>query len=153
MGDQLKLTDNQLIIERVSFPQHWMLKLLNKINIFKCRRKMIYDWFDKAIEGEYFIDSSTGDVFDIIQVQRVNDKSGSYDRERKYVVTKRMSDNTYWVYYQTLYSKQYTEKLLYEEVTNYKRLYYVSGYQWLRRDIVLQQAVEKQSDDQLPTKQ
>lgn len=153
MGDQLKLTDNHLIVKQISFPQHWMLKLLNKINIFKCRRKMIYDWFDKAIEGEYFIDKSTGDVFDIIQIQRVNNKSGSYDRERKYVVTKRMSDNTYWVYYQTLYSKQYTEKLLFEEVTNYKRLYYVGGYQWLRRDIVLQQAVEKQSDDQLPTKQ
>lgn len=153
MSDQLKLIDNQLIIERVSLPQHWMLKLLNKINVFKSRWEVIYDWFDKAIEGEYFIDRSTGNVFDIIQVQRVNDKSGSYDRERKYVVTKRMSDNTYWVYYQTLYSKQYTEKVLFEEVTNYKRLYYVNGYQWLRRDIVLQQAVEKQSEEQLPTKQ
>ena len=114
---------------------------------------MIYDWFDNAIEGEHFIDKSTGDVFDIIQVQRVNDKSGSYDRERKYVVTKRLSDSTYWVYYQTLYSKQYTEKILFEEVTNYKRLYYVNGYQWLRRDIVLQQAIEKQSEEPLPTKQ
>ena len=153
MSDQLKLIDNQLIIERVSLPQHWILKLLNKINVFKSRWEVIYDWFDKAIEGEYFIDRSTGDVFDIIQVQRVKDKSGSYDRERKYVVTKRLSDNTYWVYYQTLYSKQYTEKILFEEVTNYKRLYYVNGYQWLRRDIVLQQAVEKQSEEPLPTKQ